>query len=68
MGYHGNIKILLPWGVPIHRVFYSVLFPHCYGFRHLFLEPAMHADSLSVDLPAQQLILRYINAFGRTIK
>ena len=24
MGYHGNSKILLPWGVPIHRVFYSV--------------------------------------------
>ena len=23
MGYHGNSKILLPWGVPIHRVFYS---------------------------------------------
>ena len=25
MGYHGNNKILLPWGVPIHRVFYSVV-------------------------------------------
>ena len=24
MGYHGNSKILLPWGVPIHHVFYSV--------------------------------------------
>ena len=24
MGYHGNSKILLPWGVPINRVFYSV--------------------------------------------
>ena len=24
IGYHGNSKILLPWGVPIHRVFYSV--------------------------------------------
>ena len=24
MGYHGNSKILLPWGVPIHRVFFSV--------------------------------------------
>ena len=24
MDYHGNSKILLPWGVPIHRVFYSV--------------------------------------------
>ena len=23
IGYHGNSKILLPWGVPIHRVFYS---------------------------------------------
>ena len=22
--YHGNSKILLPWGVPLHRVFYSV--------------------------------------------
>ena len=21
MGYHGNMKILLPWGVPIHRFF-----------------------------------------------
>ena len=25
IGYHGNSKILLPWGVLIHRVFYSVL-------------------------------------------
>ena len=25
MGYHGNSKILLPWGVPIHRIFYSVV-------------------------------------------
>ena len=24
MGYNGNMKILLPWGVPIHRIFYSV--------------------------------------------
>ena len=24
MGYHGNSKILLPWGVQLHRVFYSV--------------------------------------------
>ena len=24
MGYHGNSIILLLWGVPIHRVFYSV--------------------------------------------
>ena len=24
MGYHGNSKILLPWGVPIHHIFYSV--------------------------------------------
>ena len=24
MGYHGNMKILLPWGVPIHHIFYSV--------------------------------------------
>ena len=24
MGYHGNSKILLPWGVLIHHVFYSV--------------------------------------------
>ena len=23
--YHGNSKILLPWGVPIHHVFYSEL-------------------------------------------
>ena len=23
MGYHGNMKILLPWGVPIHHIFYS---------------------------------------------
>ena len=23
--YHGNSKILLPWGVQLHRVFYSVL-------------------------------------------
>ena len=23
MGYHGNMKILLPWGVPIHYIFYS---------------------------------------------
>ena len=22
--YHGNSKILLPWGVQLHRVFYSV--------------------------------------------
>ena len=25
MGYHGNSKILLPWGVQLHRVFYSVV-------------------------------------------
>ena len=25
MGYHRNSKILLPWGGPIHRVFYSVV-------------------------------------------
>ena len=31
MGYHGNSKILLPWGVPIHHVFYSVVVdPHMY--------------------------------------
>ena len=24
MGYHGNSKILLPWGVQLHRIFYSV--------------------------------------------
>ena len=24
MDYHGNSKILLPWGVSIHRIFYSV--------------------------------------------
>ena len=24
MGNHGNSKIVLPWGVPIHHVFYSV--------------------------------------------
>ena len=24
--YHGNSKILLPWGVQLHRVFYSVVF------------------------------------------
>ena len=23
MCYHGNSKILLPWGVQLHRVFYS---------------------------------------------
>ena len=25
MGYHGNNKILLPWGVQLHHVFYSVV-------------------------------------------
>ena len=25
MGYHGDSKILLPWGVPIHRIFYSAV-------------------------------------------
>ena len=25
MGYHGNSKILLPWGVQLHHVFYSVI-------------------------------------------
>ena len=25
MGYHGNSKILLPWGVQLHRIFYSAL-------------------------------------------
>ena len=25
MGYHGNSKILLPWGVQLHRVFYSAV-------------------------------------------
>ena len=24
MGYHGNMKILLLWGILIHRIFYSV--------------------------------------------
>ena len=24
VGYHGNKKILLPWGIPIHHIFYSV--------------------------------------------
>ena len=24
MGYHGNMKILLPWGVLIHRIFYRM--------------------------------------------
>ena len=23
MGYHENMQILLPWGVPIHHIFYS---------------------------------------------
>ena len=27
MGYHGNSKILLSWGVPIHNVFYSAFYP-----------------------------------------
>ena len=29
MGYHGNSKILLPWSVPIHRVFYSACVHAC---------------------------------------
>ena len=32
MSYHGNSKILLPWGVQLHCVFYSVVksppYPH----------------------------------------
>ena len=36
MGYHGNSKILLPWGVPIHRVFYSV--DMCSKIEHSIIE------------------------------
>ena len=25
IGYHGNMKILPPWGVPIHHIFYSAV-------------------------------------------
>ena len=33
MGYHGNSKILLPWGVQLHCVFYSVVFSkHFWAF------------------------------------
>ena len=35
MGYHGNSKILLPWGVPIHRVFYSAKTASSCGSVHV---------------------------------
>ena len=35
VGYHGNMKILLPWGVLIHHIFYSVAAYHACTPRHL---------------------------------
>ena len=56
MGYHGNGKMLLPWGVQLHRVFYSVDNWRVQHFQlilltiilHVWLVIIMHADVMCV--------------------
>ena len=37
MGYHGNSKILLPWGVQLHHVFYSVALSELPGLYAVYI-------------------------------
>ena len=48
MGYHGNMKILLPWGVPIHHIFYSVLLLRVYGWSIVGIV-SMHAPTTGAE-------------------
>ena len=46
--YHGNMKILLPWGVQIHRIFYSVCQQNK-GPRKLVYAPTSFAKAIEVE-------------------
>ena len=50
MGFHGNSKILLPWGVPIHRVFYSAVMLHVHWTYISTLDMAMSSLPLPSSL------------------
>ena len=43
MSYHGNMKILLPWGVSIYHIFFTVYAPHNYMPSTNLGWPCMHA-------------------------